>query len=114
MFSQLTLCSQFSLNPCANYSYTLPYIYHTGSTIFHCGVAVKNAGAASVSAFVAHAVFPNLSWRSYLPDGPFFGCFEKFFVTNSVPSVTDTLPHNSVFEVLDMSRKIVEDLDRSY
>ena len=83
-----------------------------GSTVYQCGMACKAAGAASVTAFVAHAVFPNHSWRSFLSDGQFRGCFEKFFVTNSVPSVTDILPINSVFEVLDLSRKIVDDLDR--
>ena len=83
-----------------------------GSTVFQCGMACKAAGAASVSAFLAHAVFPNQSWRSFLPDGVHYGCFERFYVTNSVPSVTDMLPQGSVFEVLDLSRKIVEDLDR--
>ena len=80
--------------------------------MFQCGMACKAAGAASVCAYVAHAVFPNHSWRSFLGDGPYRGCFEKFFVTNSIPSVTDVLPQNSVFEVLDLSRKIIEDLDK--
>jgi phosphoribosylpyrophosphate synthetase len=84
----------------------------TGATMYQCGMACKSAGAASVSAFLAHAVFPNHSWRSFLPDGAHYGCFERFFVTNSVPSVTDVLPQGSVFEVLDLSGKIVEDLDR--
>ena len=80
--------------------------------MFQAGMACKAAGAASVSAFVAHAVFPNSSWRSFLPDGVLYGCFERFFVTNSVPNVTDLLPAHSVFEVLDLSRKIIDDLDR--
>jgi phosphoribosylpyrophosphate synthetase len=85
----------------------------SGTTIFQCGLACKAAGAASVSAFLAHAVFPNQSWRAFLPpDGQFQGCFERFFVTNSIPSITDTLPTNSIFEVLDLSAKIVEDLDK--
>lgn len=35
----------------------------TGGTLYECGVALKALGAASVSVFVAHAVFPNDSWK---------------------------------------------------
>ena len=81
--------------------------------MYQCGYACKMAGAMTVSAFVAHAVFPNGAWRAFLPEGAFAGLFEKFFVTNSIPAVTDQmLPGTSVFEVLDISRKIVDDLDR--
>ena len=80
--------------------------------MYQCGMACKVSGALSVSCYVAHAVFPNQSWRSFLNDGQFRGCFEKFFVTNSIPHVTDSLPMNSVFEVLDLCRKIVDDLDK--
>lgn len=86
-------------------------LVQTGGTLFECGVALKNAGAASVSAFVAHAVFPNQSWRSFLSTGERH-CFERFFVTNTIPTIADALPRNDVFEVLDISRKIVDDLDK--
>jgi phosphoribosylpyrophosphate synthetase len=85
-------------------------LVQTGGTLFECGVALQNAGAASVCAFVVHAVFPNQSWRSFLSTGERH-CFDRFFTTNSIPTVTDTLPRNDVFEVLDISRKIVDDLD---
>ena len=86
-------------------------LVQTGGTLFECGVALKNAGAAGVSAFVAHAVFPNNSWRSFLSTGERH-CFDRFFVTNSIPTVTDNIPRNDVFEILDISRNIIEDLDK--
>ncbi|KAJ1429831.1 phosphoribosyltransferase-like protein [Ochromonadaceae sp. CCMP2298] len=86
-------------------------LVQTGGTLYECGMALKAAGATSVSAFVAHAVFPNQSWRRFLR-GSDRGCFDKFLVTNSIPTVTDSIPRDDVFTVLDLSNKIVEDLDK--
>jgi phosphoribosylpyrophosphate synthetase len=85
-------------------------LVQTGGTLYECGVALQNAGASSVCAFVVHAVFPNQSWRKFLTTGERH-CFDRFFTTNSIPTVTDLIPRNDVFEVLDITKKIVEDLD---
>lgn len=37
--------------------------------------------------------------------------FERFWTTNSVPTVTERLPENDVFTVIDLMDKIVYDLD---
>lgn len=68
------------------------------------------AGARSLNAFVAHAVFPNHSWRNFL-HGAERGIFEKFWITNSQPTITNQLPENDVFDVLDLLPQIVHDLD---
>ena len=86
-------------------------LVQTGGTLYECGIALQKAGALSSSCFVTHGVFPNQSWTRFLKDGD-RGCFEKFYITNSNPTVTDELPTNDVFEVLDLSSKIVNDLDR--
>lgn len=86
-------------------------LVQTGGTLYECGVALKNAGATSVSAFCAHGVFPNESWRRFLKSGD-RNCFEKFYLTNSIPTVTDILPKDDVYVILDLTRKIVEDLDK--
>jgi hypothetical protein len=69
----------------------------------------------SVNAFVAHAVFPNDTWRRFcrnnintIEDKVYF---DKFWVTNSIPSVTSVLPIDDVFEVLDLLPQILEDID---
>jgi ribose-phosphate pyrophosphokinase len=85
-------------------------LVQTGGTLYECGVALKNAGAGEVNAFVAHGVFPNESWRRFMKAGD-RGCFTRFYLTNSIPTVTDVLPKDDVFVVLDLAQKIVEDLD---
>jgi ribose-phosphate pyrophosphokinase len=86
-------------------------LVQTGGTLYECGVALQKAGAMEVSAFVAHGVFPNESWRRFMKNGD-RGCFHKFYLTNSIPTVTDVLPKDDVFVVLDLAQKIVDDLDQ--
>lgn len=131
----------------------------SGGTLYECGVALKSLGAASVSAFVAHSVFPNDSWKRYdahitrtdrvdgsiddtqqssslfsiswclspMPQAvssqtpclsarlvcvPSFSrggdrsVFERFYTTNSIPTVTAHLPDDDVFVVLDLTDKV--------
>jgi len=86
-------------------------LVQTGGTLYECGIALKKAGARDVSCFVAHGVFPNESWRRFLRSGD-RGCFDKFYLTNSIPTVTDALPRDDVFKVLDLQQKIIDDLDK--
>ena len=37
--------------------------------------------------------------------------FHKFYVTNSISAVTEQLPKDDCFEVLDITEQIVADLD---
>ncbi len=86
-------------------------LVQTGGTLFECGKVLKEAGALAVNAFVAHAVFPKESYVRFDKGGD-RDCFQKFWVTNSVPTITDKLPvENGVFEVLDLLDTIVDDLD---
>jgi ribose-phosphate pyrophosphokinase len=87
-------------------------LVQTGGTLFECGVALKHAGAIEVSAFVAHAVFPNTSWNRFLKTGD-RNCFHKFFITNSIPTIVRNMPKDDVFVILDLAQKIVDDL-RTY
>lgn len=75
-------------------------------------MALKAKGARSTFAFAAHAVFPNQSWQAFSRNlnGP-RAVFEKFFVSNSVPTVTSQLPKEDIFEVLDLMPQILNDLD---
>lgn len=85
-------------------------LVQTGGTLYECGVALKQLGAESVSAFVSHAVFPGESWKSFARGGNRCA-FERFWTTNSIPTVTNNLPKDDVFIVLDLLEKIVYDLD---
>ena len=83
-------------------------LVQTGGTLIECATAIKQAGALSVSAFVTHAVFPSGWDRFSRANG---GAFENFFITNSNPTVTDRLPKDDCFKVLDLFDCIVSDLD---
>mmetsp|Transcript_11605 Transcript_11605/g.17038 ORF Transcript_11605/g.17038 Transcript_11605/m.17038 type:complete len:387 (+) Transcript_11605:52-1212(+) len=86
-------------------------LVQTGGTLFESGKVLKDAGAISVNAFVSHAVFPDNSWKRFNKGGD-RECFDKFWVTNSIPTVTNKLPvEDGIFEVLDLMDLIINDLD---
>jgi phosphoribosylpyrophosphate synthetase len=85
-------------------------LVQTGGTLYECAVALKLHGALSVNAFVAHAVFPNHCWKAFLSGGHKH-IFDKFWLTNSQPVVTNLLPAGDIFEVLDLTPQILADLD---
>lgn len=86
-------------------------LVQTGGTLYECAVALRSHGAVSVSAFVAHGVFPNDCWQSFCKGGTKGGVFAKFWLTNSIPSMTCKLPADDGFEILDLTSQIVKDLD---
>ena len=86
-------------------------LVQTGGTLYESGKVLKEAGAASVNAFVTHAVFPKDSWKRFNVGGD-RACFDKFWVTNSIPTVSEKLPvGDGIFEVLDLMELIIHDLD---
>lgn len=76
-------------------------LVQTGGTLDECRKALISIGAKKVSAFVTHAVFPNRSYRAFLPNGSKAG-FDSFFLTDSNPEVTDQLKHLNPFEVIPL------------
>jgi len=85
-------------------------LVQSGGTLFECGKSLKAAGANSVSAYVTHAVFPNTSWKRFATGGD-RACFEKFWITDSIPTQASQLPKSDMFEVLSLSKLIIHDLD---
>lgn len=86
-------------------------LVQTGGTLYETGKVLKEAGAASVNAYVTHPVFPNDSWKLFNKGGD-RACFDKFWVTNSIPTVSANLPEDDgVFEILDLTDLIINDLD---
>lgn len=86
-------------------------LVQTGGTLYETGKVLEGAGASSVNAFVTHGVFPNQSWKRFNKGGD-RACFDKFWVTNSIPTVTNNLPvKDGIFEVLDLMDLIICDLD---
>ena len=85
-------------------------LVQTGGTLYECGLVIRAAGASSLSAFVAHGVFPHSCWKQFLR-GANRGCFDKFFLTNSIPTRVSEIPQDDIFEVLDLMPLLVRDLD---
>lgn len=88
----------------------------SGGTLYECGRVLRESGAASVSAFVAHAAFPDAAVKKFCNAGGEGGkpgqyaIFRRFYTTNSNPVVTEALPKGDVFTVLDLLPQLVEDL----
>jgi phosphoribosylpyrophosphate synthetase len=86
-------------------------LVQTGGTLYECGQTLLDAGALQVHAYVTHAVFPRESWKRFNMGGD-RACFAKFWVTNSIPPVTNTLPiQDGIFEILNLQNIIIDDLD---
>lgn len=71
--------------------------------------ALQQQGALTVSAFCAHGVFPDSSWQRFARGGD-RAIFERFFITNSIPKTANVLPTDDVFQVLDLTPQLLEDL----
>ena len=62
-------------------------------------------GAAAVSAFVSHGVFPNQSWHKFTrdenPDG-----FQKFWISDSCPQTVKDIAGIAPFEIVSLASTI--------
>jgi len=86
-------------------------LVQTGGTLYESAKVLKAAGAAQVDAYVTHAVFPKQSYKRFAEGGDRYGAITKFYVTNSIPTVTKELEGLSPFCVLDLMDLIIYDLD---
>eukprot|EP01130_Rhizamoeba_saxonica_P005270 TRINITY_DN2116_c0_g1_i2.p1 TRINITY_DN2116_c0_g1~~TRINITY_DN2116_c0_g1_i2.p1 ORF type:complete len:236 (-),score=50.81 TRINITY_DN2116_c0_g1_i2:36-743(-) len=76
-------------------------LVQSGGTLYSCKVALGEQGATGVDAFCTHAVFPNESWKRFLPNGDRSG-FGRFIVTDSCPGRAAELQHQEPFVVLSL------------
>ena len=84
-------------------------LVRSGGTLANCANVLREQGARDVSCFVAHAVFPRQSWKKFVKGGS-HNVFKNFWVTNSVPHVTEELPEGDCFKVLDILPLVIKDL----
>jgi phosphoribosylpyrophosphate synthetase len=80
----------------------------TGGTLLECKTAILKEGAAHVSAFVTHAVFPQESWKRFAlsDENTDPRPFEHFYTTDSCPTVTDVIKNKAPFTVLSLAPSI--------
>jgi len=71
----------------------------SGGTLITCQQVLLAAGAAKVSAFCTHAVFPQDSWKKFTEND----YLETFWITNTNPTMAKNLEGKKPFVVLDIS-----------
>jgi len=88
-------------------------LVQSGGTLIECMHGLFENGAAEVSAYVTHAIFPNESWRKFTEDH-LSKKFSNFFITNSCP-ISEKLKDVQPFEVLsltdDLMTHLLPDMD---
>ena len=77
----------------------------SGETMLECARVIRDAGAADVTAYVTHAIFPGESWRRFA-GGP----ISRFYLTDSCPARIAPLRGRKPFEVLSLAGVLAADL----
>lgn len=81
----------------------------TGGTLDECRNALISLGAKRVSCYVTHAVFPNNAYKKFM-DNKFY----KFYITNTIPEISNKLENISPFEVIHIEEEILKSLNFSF
>ncbi|MFW6324714.1 MAG: ribose-phosphate diphosphokinase [Desulfovibrionales bacterium] len=74
----------------------------TGGTLLESKKALLESGAAKVSCFVTHGVFPDRTWKRFVDAG-----FENVWLTDSCPKTAEQVSGLEPFEVLSLDATIV-------
>lgn len=87
-------------------------LVQSGSTLIECQKVLANHGAAKISAYVTHGIFPNNSWQRFKLDNggnPANG-LTYFWITDSCPPTEKALMNQSPFEILSLAPSIASAL----
>ena len=84
-------------------------LVQTGGTLEECRKALVQMGAINVSCYVTHAVFPKSSYKKFIG-----GEFYKFYITNTIPDISNKLENLAPFEVIHIEDEIISSLDYSF
>ena len=88
-------------------------LVQSGGTLIECQKVLAAQGAAHVSAYVTHGVFPQESFRRFLPEGTGGAQdgFKYFWLTDSCPHTAEAVQELAPFKVLTLADVIAECLD---
>uniref|UniRef100_A0A0E0JNF9 ribose-phosphate diphosphokinase n=1 Tax=Oryza punctata TaxID=4537 RepID=A0A0E0JNF9_ORYPU len=87
-------------------------LVQSGGTLIECQKVLAEHGAAKVSAYVTHGIFPNKSWEKFQPDngeGPGHG-LSHFWITDSCPLTVNAVKDRRPFEILSLAGPIASAL----
>uniref|UniRef100_A0A7N0ZXR7 ribose-phosphate diphosphokinase n=1 Tax=Kalanchoe fedtschenkoi TaxID=63787 RepID=A0A7N0ZXR7_KALFE len=83
-------------------------LVQSGGTLIECQKVLASHGAAKISAYVTHGIFPNSSWKRFKHDyagNPASG-FANFWITDSCPLTEKAVMNQSPFEILSLAPSI--------
>lgn len=83
-------------------------LVQSGGTLIECQKVLAASGAAKISAYVTHGIFPNKSWQRFERDNggnPATG-LTYFWITDSCPLTVKEVESKPPFEVLSLAGSI--------
>lgn len=86
-------------------------LVQSGGTLIECGKLLHAKGAAHISAYVTHGVFPCEKYKRFEPR-PSSGAFgwSNVWITDSCPQTTAAVQNRAPFEVLSLAEPIANAL----
>ncbi|KAK4387254.1 Ribose-phosphate pyrophosphokinase [Sesamum angolense] len=86
-------------------------LVQSGGTLIECQKVLAAHGAAKVSAYVTHGVFPKKSWQRFLHKSEDSEkAFSHFWITDSCPHTVKAIAEKAPFEVLSLAGSIADAL----
>ncbi|KAL0362524.1 UNVERIFIED_CONTAM: Ribose-phosphate pyrophosphokinase [Sesamum calycinum] len=86
-------------------------LVQSGGTLIECQKVLAAHGAAKVSAYVTHGVFPKRSWERFVhKNEESEKAFAHFGITDSCPSTVKAIASKAPFEVLSLAGSIADAL----
>ncbi|XP_020587846.1 ribose-phosphate pyrophosphokinase 4 [Phalaenopsis equestris] len=87
-------------------------LVQSGGTLIECQKVLASNGAAKVSAYVTHGVFPKQSWQRFVQNNSndLSNWFTYFWITDSCPLTVKAIAGKPPFEVLSLASSIADAL----
>ncbi|KAL6011431.1 hypothetical protein ACLOJK_001879 [Asimina triloba] len=84
-------------------------LVQSGGTLIECQKVLAENGAAKISAYVTHGIFPNRSWERFQHDNGGKG-LTHFWITDSCPLTVKEVENRPPFEILSLAGSIAATL----
>ncbi|OIT34072.1 PREDICTED: ribose-phosphate pyrophosphokinase 4 [Nicotiana attenuata] len=98
-------------NPAGCHVVIVDDLVQSGGTLIECQKVLAAHGAAKVSAYVTHGVFPKRSWERFIHKGDGSEkAFTYFWITDSCPLTVKAIADKAPFEVISLAGSIADAL----
>ncbi|KAK4266180.1 hypothetical protein QN277_027140 [Acacia crassicarpa] len=97
-------------NPAGHHVVIVDDLVQSGGTLIECQKVLAANGAAKVSAYVTHGVFPKQSYERFTHKDEGTNAFTYFWITDSCPLTVKAISNKAPFEVLSLAGSIANAL----